>query len=61
MRGKLWVMKALDTIIEAILLGERLLVTFADGKIALLDPGPIYAVAVSPEFFLLQQAGKNLV
>jgi len=54
-------MKALDTIIEAILLGERLLVTFADGKIALLDPGPIYAVAVSPEFFLLQQAGKNLV
>jgi hypothetical protein len=46
-------MKSLVTIIEAILYGGRLMVTFADGKVALLEPGPIYAVAVSPELFVL--------
>jgi hypothetical protein len=46
-------MNPLVIIIEAILLGGRLLVTFADGKIALLEPGPIYDVAVNAELFRL--------
>jgi hypothetical protein len=54
-------MKPLVTIIEAILFGERLLVTFADGKMALLDSGPIYDVAVVPEVFLLPPADKKIV
>jgi hypothetical protein len=45
-------MKPLEQMIEAILLDGRLLVTFADGKIALLEPGPIYRLAVSSEAFL---------
>jgi hypothetical protein len=49
------------TMIEAILFGGRLLVTFADGKVALLEPGPIYRAAVVPETFRLPPAGQKLV
>jgi hypothetical protein len=47
--------------IEAIILGGRLLVTFADGKVALLEPGPIYRAAVKPEIFRLPPADQKLV
>jgi hypothetical protein len=45
-------MNPLEQMIEAILLGGRLLVTFADGQIASLESGPIYRLAVSSEAFL---------
>jgi hypothetical protein len=54
-------MKHLVTMIEAVLVGGRVLVTFADGKIALLDPGPIYDLAVSPEIFQLPSSDQKLV
>jgi len=53
-------MKSLVTMIEAVLLGGRLLVTFADGKVALLEAGPIYDVAVSPEFFVVPPSDGKL-
>jgi hypothetical protein len=54
-------MKRIVTMIEAILVGGRILVTFADGKVALLEPGPIYDVAVRPEVFRLPPADQKLV
>jgi hypothetical protein len=47
--------------VEAIMLGGRLLVTFADGKVALLEPGPIYRAAVKPEMFRLPPSDQKLI
>ena len=54
-------MKHLVAMIEAILVGGRVMVTFADGKVALLEPGPIYDVAVRAEVFRLPPADQQLV